>query len=122
MDKIIITVSSTIIATGIVWIVKALWSLRRDQKTAHERQREHEKLQDGALREILRRNFFEDGLRAIEAGEIDPDTLDIISASYQRYHALGGNHAGTAVWEQVKRLPLKPSKHFIVANSLKEDK
>lgn len=111
-----------IITTAFTIAWKSWQSWKAETRKEREETKEHECTQDDALQQILHDNFYKLGIAAIDAGEIDPDQLDIINRDYNAYHNLGGNSTGTAIWKQVCELKIVPSRNFFVAQSMKEDK
>lgn len=88
-----------IIAGGLGWTVKHLYSKQKKQEA------EQKAIKDGVVA-LLHDRLFQTCSTALTKGRIKVDEMDNINYLYKPYVILGGNGTGKQLFEQVKQLPI----------------
>lgn len=84
----------TLVSGACGWLLKS-----------HKREAARDRAVEAGLRTLLRAELLEIHAKYAPLGCIPLDVMEEADRVYQAYHSLGGNGAGTKIYEELKALP-----------------
>lgn len=84
----------TLVSGACGWLLKS-----------HKREAARDRAMETGLRTLLRAELLEIHAKYRPLGDIPLEVMEEADRVYQAYHSLGGNGAGTKVYEELKALP-----------------
>lgn len=84
----------TLVSGACGWLLKS-----------HKREAARDRAMETGLRTLLRAELLEIHAKYVPLGYIPLEVMEEADRVYQAYHSLGGNGAGTKVYEELKALP-----------------
>ena len=72
---------------------------------SHRKEEAKDQAMEAGLRTLLRAELLEIHAKYVPLGCIPLDVMEEADRVYQAYHSLGGNGAGTKIYEELKALP-----------------
>ena len=84
----------TLVSGACGWLLKS-----------HKREAARDRAMETGLRTLLRAELLEIHAKYRPLGYIPLEVMEEADRVYQAYHSLGGNGAGTKVYEELKALP-----------------
>lgn len=84
----------TLVSGACGWLLKS-----------HKREAARDKAMETGLRTLLRAELLEIHAKYRPLGDIPLEVMEEADRVYQAYHSLGGNGAGTKIYEELKALP-----------------
>jgi len=87
---------------GISWVVKKLWSNQKEQNGRQQA------MEDG-LKALLHDRIYQCYVDCERKGFASVKDIENMDCLYLPYHALGGNGAGTELFERMKKMPVDPA-------------
>lgn len=95
-----------ILLSGLVgWLSKSLTHQREAERARDEAQEARARAMQEGLRTLLRAELLEIHAKHVPLGRIPVAVMEEADRVYRAYHSLGGNGAGTKVYEEIKALP-----------------
>lgn len=84
----------TLVSGACGWLLKS-----------HKREAARDRAMETGLRTLLRAELLEIHAKYRPLGDIPLEVMEEADRVYQAYHSLGGNGAGTKIYEELKALP-----------------
>lgn len=95
-----------ILLSGLVgWLSKSLTHQREAENARDEAQEARARAMQEGLRTLLRAELLEIHAKYVPLGYIPVADMEETDRVYRAYHSLGGNGAGTKLYEEIKALP-----------------
>ncbi|MBI0089142.1 hypothetical protein H3T86_00190 [Bifidobacterium sp. W8113] len=95
-----------ILLSGLVgWLSKSLTHQREAERARDEAQEARARAMQEGLRTLLRAELLEIHAKHVPLGRIPVADMEETDRVYRAYHSLGGNGAGTKLYEEIKALP-----------------
>lgn len=72
---------------------------------SHRKEEAHDRAMETGVRTLLRAELLEIHAKHVPLGYMPLGAMEEADRVYQAYHSLGGNGAGTKIYEELKALP-----------------